>query len=145
MSAAGKFREQITLITPAPLVQNSSGGFSLAPVTSGGSVLGIGTLPFTLSGPATGMIGGSVLGGTLPSPSIPYVVTTWGKVEQLAAKEELVNGKLKYKQPYRITIRYTNEVSNVDKVTWKGVTIAINSITQDARRTEKILFGYATN
>jgi hypothetical protein len=125
VSAAGKFREQITLITPTKLVQNSSGGFSPALT---GSALGSGTLPFVLG-----------------TPTIGTNVTTWGKVEQLAAKEELVNGKLKYKQPYRITIRFTNAVVNVDRITWKGITIAINSVTQDARKTEKILFGYATN
>lgn len=71
--------------------------------------------------------------------------TAWAKVETLAAKENLENGRLTYKQPYKIIIRYVKTVNQIDRVEWNGVKITINSVTHDARRTEKTLLGYATN
>ena len=120
-------------------MKNALGGFSPVPAAS---VLGSGTLPFVLGASyATGSYASASYGAPVATTSNTSV-TTWAKVEQLTAKEVLENGKLTYKQPYRITIRYTNTITNVDQVEWKGITIVINSITQDARQTEKILFGY---
>jgi SPP1 family predicted phage head-tail adaptor len=124
VSAAGKFREQITVYEPQVLVRDSTGGFTPAP--AGGSLLSSGTFPFTLSS----------------SIQSPTSITIWAKVEQLTAKETLENGRLTYKQPYKITIRWDSTVDRLDRIEWRGVKIAINSVTQDTRGTEKILFGY---
>lgn len=124
MSQAGKYREQIELIAPAPLVQDATGGFCPAPM--GGSLLGSGTFPFVLGGVTT----------------IAVSSLTWAKVETLSANEVLENGKLTYKQPYRITIRWTEAVTNTYAVVWRGKTIAINSVVEDVRWTEKVLIGY---
>lgn len=79
-----------------------------------------------------------VLGGVV----VDGAYQCWARVEQLTAKEVLENNKLTYKQPYRITIRYAGPVTNIERVEWNGVKIYINSVTQDARQTEKILVGY---
>lgn len=82
----------------------------------------------------------NVVGDQVEGPETSF--TLWASVESLAAKESLENGRLTYKQPYRIVIRFADSVTNIERVVWNGVTICINSVTQDARRTEKVLLGY---
>jgi len=65
----------------------------------------------------------------------------WAKVEAQVGKETEANGKVTYSQPYKITIRYNDQITNAGRLTWRQVGIAINSVVADVRNTEMYLRG----
>lgn len=82
------------------------------------------------------------MGGTLKAGP-DATVKTWAAVKQLAAREDLINGKIVYRQPYRVTMRYDASVTAAKRLTWNGRSFNISSIQHDARKTETILILYA--
>ncbi|UPL50526.1 phage head closure protein [Hymenobacter sublimis] len=107
MSAAGKFREVITIITPASVTTTDAlGTIAVSTATS---------------------------------------VTRWAAVEMLPAKEELVDGKVIYHQPYQFTLRYDAAITPMQRLEWKGKKISITSVRFNKNYTEIYLNGIERN
>lgn len=64
-------------------------------------------------------------------------------VKQLAAREDLINGKIVYRHPYRVTLRYNNFIKAKQRLTWEGLSLNISSVIHDERKTETTLICYA--
>ena len=64
-------------------------------------------------------------------------------VKQLAAREDLINGKIVYRHPYRVTLRYTSSITANQRLTWEGRSLNISSVIHDERKTETTLICYA--
>ena len=79
-------------------------------------------------------------GGLLASAA-ETSVTAWARVQALTAKEDLVNGKVTYRQPYKITIRHTSGMSNTNRIEWNGKQLSITSVVGDERSTEIYFYG----
>ena len=95
----------------------------------------------TLYTPAAPVADGA--GGWLPAAA-ETSTTAYAQVRQMQAKEDLVNGKITYRQPYRITLRANQvDLTNLSRIEWKEVKLSIVSVTTDERNTETNLIGYA--
>ncbi|MDO7847458.1 phage head closure protein [Hymenobacter sp. M29] len=84
------------------------------------------------------------VGGMVPA-SAETGVTHWARIQALPAKEDLINGKISYRQPYKVTVRFTSGLSSSDRMEWNGHSISITSIWSDERNTEIYLYGYGDN
>jgi head-tail adaptor len=103
--AAGKYRERVTIYTPALTIETAFGRKPTGPEAS---------------------------------------LETWAAVQQLQAKTFFEDGKLYFKQPYRITLRYVNapDLQFANRVEWDGKRISVASITTDAKKTVTTIYGY---
>lgn len=84
------------------------------------------------------------VGGLVPV-SDETSVTLWARIQALPAKEDLIDGKISYRQPYKVTVRFTSGLSSSDRMEWNGLSISITSIRSDERSTEIYLYGYGNN
>ena len=69
-------------------------------------------------------------------------VTLWARVQVLPAKEDLINGKVTYRQPYKVTVRATGDMNATKRMAWNGRYLSIVSVTPNERATEIQLVGY---
>jgi len=79
-------------------------------------------------------------GGRLPAAA-ETPVTLWARVQALPAKEDLMNGKVSYRQPYKVSIRFTSGISNSNRMEWNGKQLSITSVVSDERSTEIYFYG----
>ncbi|WBA43169.1 phage head closure protein [Hymenobacter canadensis] len=80
-------------------------------------------------------LGGRVLSGVGTS------FTVWARVQALPAKEDLIDGKITYRQPFKVSLRYDEQISNTSRIEWNGKRISINSVVVNERKTEMQLLG----
>lgn len=81
-------------------------------------------------------------GGRLPAAA-ETSVTLWARVQALQAKEDLVNGKVTYRQPYKVTIRFTSGIDQSNRLEWNGKQLSITSVVTDERSTEIYFYAIA--
>ncbi|MET4072980.1 phage head closure protein [Hymenobacter sp. UYCo722] len=72
-------------------------------------------------------------------------MTLWARVQVLQAKEDLIDGKISYRQPYKVTIRFISSLSSSDRMAWNDHSISITSIRGDERNTEIYFYGHGDN
>jgi head-tail adaptor len=80
------------------------------------------------------------LGGSGSTSYLEWL--TWAKMELLPAKENSVNAKVTYGQPYKITVRYQEEIDHTILVVWQEKELTISSVVVDQKKTEMYLYGF---
>lgn len=82
------------------------------------------------------------MGNTTESSS-----TSYAQVQQQAAKEDLVNGKITYRQPYKITVRagQSLDLTNLVRIEWRGIHLSVVSLVTDERNMQTTLRCYANS
>ena len=81
--------------------------------------------------------------GGMVKVSADDTVGAWASVKQMAAREDLINGKIVYRHPYRVTLRYDASIKANKRLSWEGLSLNITSVIHDERKTETTLICYA--